>query len=473
MDEIFYATATELAQRLKSRQLSAVEVMEAFIDRIEAVNPAINALVALRAPDELLEDAKRADAMGASGALHGLPVAVKDLSDVIGIPTRHGSPVTPDVPATRDTLFVSRMREAGAIFVGKTNTPEFGAGSQTFNPVFGTTTNPFDTSRTPGGSSGGAAAAVATGMLAVADGSDLGGSLRNPAAFCGVVGLRPTMGRVPQIPDASAYINRVGVSGPMARNVQDLGLLLSVMAGPDARDPISWRDPEMSFAARRAGELDGLRVAWGGDLGLPYEPEALAVPEAAASRFEAAGAHVESAAPNLDGAMDAFRTFRALLFRGLADAIPRDRWHLMKDSLTGNIEAGLALNVADVIAAEAIRTRIHLEMTEFFTHYDVLAVPTTQVAPFPIDVEYPMEIDTANGTVAMTDYIDWMSSCCVMTVTGCPAISLPAGFTKAGLPLGLQLVAPVGQESRLLDIAQGYESATGDLRRRPIVMRSD
>lgn len=446
--------------------------MEAFLDRIEKINPRVNAIVALRDRDDLLAEAAAADARGVQGRLHGMPLAVKDLSNVEGIVTRRGSQVTrwgplqTSDPAPRDSLFVSRLRQAGAIFIGKTNTPEFGAGSNTFNEVYGATRNPHNLDYTAGGSSGGAAAALAAGLLPLADGSDLGGSLRNPAAYCGVVGLRPTVGRVPAVPDVSGFINTLGIAGPMARSVEDLAFMLSIMAGPDPRDPVSRHDDPSIFAQRLTGDLNGVRVAWGGDLGLPWEAQSYAIPLAAMDRFEAAGASVTHASPDLSGTMDTFRTLRALNFSSLDHFIDRAEWPKLKDTVVWNIEKGLALSVPDVMTAEEIRTRVHMDMVEFFEHHDVLALPTTQVPPFPVEVEYP----TAIGDTQMVDYIDWMASCCMITVTGCPAISLPAGFTTDGLPVGLQLVGPVGGERQLLEIAHGFESATADFRRRPLVL---
>lgn len=466
MSEICFESAVVLAQRLRDGLVSATEVMGAFLDRIESINPRVNAIVALRDRDELMAEAEVADERGVQGRLHGLPLAVKDLAHVKGIVTRQGSLSTPDTPSGHDSLFVSRLRQAGGIVVGKTNTPEYGAGSNTYNEVYGITRNPHNLDYTAGGSSGGAAAALASGMLPIADGSDLGGSLRNPAAYCGVVGLRPSVGRVPTVPESSGFINTLAVAGPMARSVQDLAFMLSVMAGPDPRDPTSLGDDPAVFGKRLTGSLDGIRVAWAGDLGLPWDPQSLSIPLEAMDRFEAAGSHVSHAAPDLSGAMDAFRTLRALIFRDLDRTVPQSEWSKMKDTVIWNAEQGFALSMPDVMDAEAIRTRIHLEMVSFFDHHDVLALPTTQVPPFPVEVEYPTSI----GDTEMIDYIDWMASCCVITVTGCPAISIPAGFTSDGLPVGLQLVGPVGGERKLLDIAYGFEQATADLRRRPLVL---
>jgi amidase len=468
MSELIWASAVDLLARLAAGEVSSRELTTAVLDRIDAVNPSVNAVISKRPREDVLADADTADdALSAGhpiGPLHGLPMAIKDLADVAGLPTRKGSRVTPDRAAAADSLFVGRLRSAGAIFVAKTNTPELGAGSHTFNEVFGVTRNPYDLSRSAGGSSGGAAAALASGMLPIADGSDLGGSLRNPAAFCNVVGLRPSIGRVPRRTDRISFHPRLGVEGPMGRSVADAARLLSVMAGPDRRDPRSLADPGDTFADPTPAELSGLRVGWGGDLGLfPVETGVMAVVESALEVLAGAGAVVEPGRPDLGEAMFVFRTLRALMYRDLAGQIPADRHGELKETVRWNIAAGDALTVADVLAAEHARTRIHEKVLGFFEHHDVLALPTTQVVPFPVEVEYPMTVEGR----PMTDYIEWMSSCCVVTVSGCPAISLPAGFDEAGLPVGLQLAAAPGDDLRLLEIAAAVEAATGHGRIRP------
>lgn len=469
-EELCFSEATVLAADLRAGRVSAREVMEAYLDRIEAINPRVTALVSLRDRDVLMAEAAAADDThakhGPAGPLHGIPLAPKDLVDVRGLPTTHGSPTVSTAPVNRDELFVSRLRDAGAIFIGKANTPEFGAGSHTFNPVFGTTLNPFNRERTAGGSSGGGACALAARLLPLADGSDLGGSLRNPAAWNGVVGLRPSVGRVPSVATGAWRLNTIAVSGPMARTVDDLSLLLSVMAGPHPSDPISLREPGALFREPLRDDLDGIRVGWAGDLGVPFEAEALAVPEKAVQRFDAAGGSVEVDQPDLAGAEEAFVTCRALIYREVGDAMGRDNWAGLKDTLRGNIELGHQLTVEQVLNADRIRTRLHETMTGYFEKYDVMALPTTQVTPFTIDVEFPTEI---NG-VPMKNYIEWMASCWMITITGCPAISVPAGFDSNGCPLGLQLVAPIGEERRLLEIAKGFEAATSDLRRTPTIL---
>lgn len=455
-DEIVWESAVALTDKLRSDELSAQELMAATLDQIDAVNPKVNAIVSLRDRDELLAEAAAADdASMPKGPLHGIPIAIKDLADVAGLPTRSGSKTTSPDPVSEDSLYVKRMRDAGAIFIGKTNTPEYGAGSHTFNEVFGTTCNPHNLGRTAGGSSGGAAASLATGMLSLADGSDLGGSLRNPAAWCGVVGFRPSLGTVPDIPSAAGFIADLPMSGPMGRSVEDVALLLSVMGGPEARDPRSRMTPATSFAPPLAGSLNGLNVAWAGDLDLYWEPEAYDVPKQSMSVFTDNGAIVSEAAPDLSDAMWIFRVFRGLFFHDKGTSVPAEVWQSMKTTLVENIQFALDLTVGEVMRAEAARTKLHLGVVDFFDEYDILALPTTQVVPFPIEVEYPADISGA----PMEDYLSWMASCCVITSTGCPVISMPCGTTADGMPLGVQLAAAPGQDRKLLEIAHAFEAA--------------
>ncbi len=435
--------------------------MTATLDRIDVVNPEVNAIVSMKSRDELLASADASDAERMAspddvGPLHGLPHAVKDLNDVAGFPTRQGSLTTPDTPVDTDTLLVSRVRQAGAIFIGKTNTPEFGAGSHTFNEVFGITRNPHNLGRSAGGSSGGAGAGLTTGMIPLADGSDLGGSLRNPAAWNGVVGLRPSLGSVPDIPTASGFINDLPISGPMARTVEDVALLFSVIAGPDPRAPISRLTPGSTFAPPLAPTtLEGLKVAWAGDLDLYWEPEAYAVPQKAMSVFTDNGATVDEAAPDLSDAMWIFRVFRGLFYRDKGTSVPAEIWQSMKQTLVENIQYGIDLTTDEVMRAEAARTKLHLDVVKFFDIYDILAMPTTQVTPFPVEVEFPSDITGA----PMEDYLSWMTSCCIITPTGCPSISMPCGVTADGMPLGLQLIAAPGDDQRLLEMAKAFEAA--------------
>ncbi len=437
---------------IRDREVSAREVVEAHLDRIDEVNPAINAIVAARPRDEVLAEADTADAAEPVGPLHGLPIAVKDLQDVAGLPTRAGSPVTSDRPAQDDGLIASRLRAAGAIIIGKTNTPEWGVGSHTFNEIYGLTRNPWNLERSAGGSSGGASAALAARMLPLADGSDAGGSLRNPAAFCNVVGLRPSIGRVPMI--KRSHLIRDGVEGPMGRTVDDTALLLSVLGRPDPRDPLSLAaDPHLDAPIEPAA---GVRIGWLGDCGqFPVEPEVLAISRAAASLIDGHGGALVDLELDLGDSMQIFHMLRGLRYRELGSVIPRERWAEMKATVVENIEYGLTLTVEDVLEGERLRSRLINEMARCFEHHDVVALPTTQVAPFPADWEYPTEV----AGVAMPTYLEWMTSCCIITPTGGPAISVPAGFTEQGLPVGLQLVAPIGHEHRLLQIAAAIEGA--------------
>jgi amidase len=463
-----YSSAREQAAAVRERRISARELLELHLARIDEVNGRVNALVSVD-PERARKTAADADerqARGESlGALHGLPFAVKDTHELAGWRTTFGSPTMADHVSAHDDLHVARVLAAGAVPVAKSNVPEFAAGSHTFNPIFGTTRNPYDLTRSAGGSSGGAAAALATGMVALADGSDMGGSLRNPASFNNVVGLRPGFGRVPIWPTWNVF-ETVSVAGPLARGVEDLALLLSVIAGPDDRVPTASEVPGAAFAPPlTAASMPGLRVALSADLGGAFEVDVdvAAVIAAQADVLADAGAHVELAHPDLDVAEDTFRTLRAWLFHHALGDLNARHPGVMKTSLVANIEAGAPLTGADVARAYAQRTELAERMRRFFSRYDVLALPVSQVPPFPADQEYPAAI---NGRVQST-YLDWMRSAYLITATGCPAVSVPAGFTAAGLPVGLQLVGPAGSERRLLEVALSYERLSGAGRRRP------
>jgi amidase len=453
------STARAMLAALDHRDVSARELLDLHLDRIAARNPELNAIVSLD-EDRARGAAARADEQRAAGAevgpLHGLPFAFKDTHDVAGWRTTYGSPIFADHVPEHDELVVERVRRAGVVIVGRTNVPEFAAGSHTFNRVFGTTLNPVDPSRSAGGSSGGAACALAAGMVPLADGSDMGGSLRNPASFCGVVGLRPSLGRVPSWPTANLW-ETTAVSGPLARNVGDLALLLSVMAGPDPRTPHALGDPGSTFAPPVAGTLSGLRVALAPTLEgqLLVDDRVAAVVEASGDVFARAGAAVTAAAPDLSLGEDTFRTLRAWLFQTAFGALLDERPDDFKPALADNIRAGATLTGADVARALAQRTALSEVMRAFFESHDVLVLPTSQVPPFPADQEYPTEI---NGE-PMRTYLDWMRSAYLITVTGCPAISLPAGSTPEGLPIGIQVVAPHGADRFLLEVAAAYEEA--------------
>jgi amidase len=455
------STAREQATAVRRKEISARELLDLHLARIAERNPELNAVVSLD-EERAREGATTADEALASGEevgpLHGLPFAFKDTHAVAGWRTTFGSPLFKDFVPEQDELIVERVRLAGVVVIGKTNVPEFAAGSHTFNQVFGTTLNPVDPTRSAGGSSGGAACALAAGMVPLAEGSDMGGSLRNPASFCGVVGLRPSLGRVPQWPLYNQW-ETTSVGGPMARNVGDLALLLSVLAGPDPRAPQALGDPGIVFAPPVAGDLTGLRVAVSTDLGgvLQVDTEVAAVVDATGAVLESAGAAVDAAYPTLTKADDTFRTLRAWHFQAMYGALLAEHPDGFKASLADNIRAGEHLTGADVARAYSQRTMLSDRMREFFGDHDLLVLPTSQVPPFPADQEYPTEI---NGE-QMETYLDWMRASYLITVTGCPAISVPVGRTATGLPVGVQLVAPHGADRFLLETAAALEAAVG------------
>ncbi|WP_433463244.1 amidase [Spirillospora sp. CA-128828] len=466
-EEICFASARELARRVRARELSAREVVQAHLDQIERTNPQVNAIVTLVA-ERAAEQARDADERLASGArpgpLHGLPIAHKDTHATAGIRTTSGSPIFADHVPDTDELVVERIRAAGAVTLGKTNTPEFAAGSHTFNTVFGVTRNPYDLSRSAGGSSGGAAAALACGMHPLADGGDMGGSLRNPASFCNVAGFRPSPGRVPSWPVAAGW-STLGVQGPMAREVADVALLLSVLAGPDPRSPIALDTPGSAFAVPLDRDLAGLRLAWSPDLGgtVPVDPAVTGVLEPAVKVFEELGCAVEEAAPDLAGADEVFRTLRAWHWDITLRPLLEERRADFKPSLAANIDAGRSLTGADLGRAETLHTALFHRVRAFFGRYDALLMPVSQVPPFDAGTEYPDEV----AGQPMHDYLEWMRSCLLISATGCPALSVPAGFTSDGLPVGLQIVGPHHADLAVLQIGHAFEQATRHATRRP------
>ncbi|BBF99082.1 MULTISPECIES: amidase [Pseudonocardia] len=456
------STAREQAAALRAKEISARELTGLHLDRIAERNPELTAIVSLD-PDRAMAGAAAADERLAAGAgigpLHGLPFAFKDTHAAAGWRTTYGSPLYAEHVPDTDDLIVERIRLAGAVPIGKTNVPEFAAGSHTFNPVFGTTRNPHDPSRSAGGSSGGAACALAAGMVPLADGSDMGGSLRNPASFCGVVGLRPSWGRVPEWPSQNMW-ETTSTGGPMARTVGDLALLLSVLAGPDPRAPHALGDPGSVFAPPPVPvPLGGLRVALSTDLGGAFavDPAVAAVVEAAGTALAGAGASVTAAAPDLSGADECFRTLRAWHFQARFGELLAAHPDGLKASLAANIRAGESLTGADVALAYRQRTALAQRMREYFTDHDVLVLPVSQVPPFPADQEFPTEIDGR----PMESYLDWMRSAYLITVTGCPAISVPFGTTPDGLPVGIQIVTRHGGDRYLLEVAAAVEALAG------------
>ena len=462
MKDLHYAGAKQLARLIRTRKVSAAEVMRAFIERIERLNPKVNAIVTFL-PEQALQEAKALDRSRKYGPLAGLPIAYKDLVATRGIRTTLGSMVYKDHLPREDALLVERLKAAGAITLGKTNTPEFGAGSNTFNKVFGATRNPYDLSKTSGGSSGGAGAAVACGMLPFADGSDLAASLRNPGNYCNVVGFRPTPGRVPTWPAANAWDTQP-VIGPVARTVEDAAFLLSAMAGPDRRAPVSIAEPGSIFSKPLKRSFRKVRIAWTKDFGgLPMEPQVTAVLEKQKKVFESLGCIVEEDCPDFTGATEAFETLRAVSFALRFAPLLKTHRALLKDTVIWNIEQGLALDGAKIGRAEVLRTELYQRLRAFLEKYEFLLGPVNQLAPFPVETEYPTEI----AGVKLHNYLDWMKSCYYITITSHPAISVPAGFTPGGLPVGLQIVGRYRDDFGLLQLAHAFEGETGVWKRRP------
>jgi amidase len=463
--DICQLTAVELARLIRVKALSARDAVAAHLARIEQLNPGLNAIVTLAA-DQALARAAAADEDQAHGRvhgpLHGLPIAHKDLQPTKGMRTTFGSPIYKSFIPAEDSLTVERFARAGTILIGKTNTPEFGAGSQTFNPVFGATLNPYDRTKTCGGSSGGAAVALAAGMLPIADGSDMGGSLRNPASFCGVVGLRPSPGRVPVWPTPAAW-STLSVDGPMARTVADVALILSAIAGPDPRSPISLDDPGHVFAAALDRDFKGTRIAWWTDLGgVPVDRRVRAVVNAQRAVFESLGCRIDDAEPDFTDFDAVFKTARALAFAiGVAPRIAGRRGEV-KDTILWEIDRGERLTAADIASAEMKRTEIYHRMRAFMQRCDFFVLPVSQVPPFGVDQPFVAEIE---GQTLET-YIDWMKSCYYISIVGNPAISVPCGFTPEGLPVGLQIVGRHRDDWGLLQIAHAFEGAAAVPRRR-------
>lgn len=471
MSELVWMTATELVALIRRREVSALEVLTAHLEQIAAINPRVNAIVTYL-PEQAIETAKRADerqARGeALGLLHGLPIAHKDLFETRGIRTTMGSSVFRDYVPESDDLIITRLKAAGCVTVGKTNVPEFGAGSHTFNPVFGATRNPYDLMRSCGGSSGGAAVALATGMIPIADGSDMGGSLRNPASFCNVVGFRPSPGRVPRYPKSDGW-STLSVDGPMGRTVQDVALMLQAIAGYDARSPIALQEPASIFAAGLERDFKDVAIAFSPDLGaFPVDPAVTATIRKQLSVFAGLGCSVEEAQPDFSDAYDIFQTLRAWSFeQSFADRFTEFGEESFKETIRWNVARGKQLSAPQISRVEAQRTELYHRVRMFLDEYEFLLLPTAQVPPFLIEWEYPREI---NG-VAMKTYIDWMMSCACITVTGLPAISVPGGFTEDGLPVGLQIVGRPRAEFAVLQLAYAFQEATRHYQRKPAICR--
>lgn len=465
---VCFMSAVEMAGLIRAKKLSAREALAAHLTQIERVNPKVNAIVTL-VPELAAAAAAEADEMQARGEtlgpLHGLPVAHKDLLETRGIRTTFGSPLYKDNVPTEDDIVVERMRRAGAITIGKTNTPEFGSGSQTFNTVFGASRNPYDLTKTCGGSSGGAAVALACGLVPVASGSDTGGSLRNPAAFCNVVGFRPSPGRVPN-PRAPFAWWTLSTSGCLGRSVADLAFALSTIAGPDSRAPLSINEPGERLARPLNRSFKGVRVAWFKDLGgVPFDPRVRALVDAQRKTIESLGCIVDQAEPDFSPAEIAFRVLRAWNTANAYGERFRAHPEAFKDTLTGEIEEGLRITGTDVARAEAPHGQLWRRFQAFLEKYEYFVLPTTQVPPFDLNTPYPTEI----AGVKFDNYIDWMKSCWYISATGNPAASVPAGFTSEGLPVGVQIVGRAHQDFSVLQLAYAFEQATGFGKRHPAI----
>jgi amidase len=464
--DICYMSAFDMSVLIRAKKISVRELVQAHLRQITRVNPKVHAIVTLVPEDQLMAQALAADEATAKGeikgSMHGLPIVVKDLTETRGIRTTYGSPLWKDFIPSNDALVVERERKAGTIILGKSNVPELGLGSQTFNPVFGATFNPYDVSKTCGGSTGGGAVALACGMTPLADGSDMGGSLRNPASFCNVVGLRPSPGRVPMVTSKLAW-QELGVQGPMARSVSDCAFLLSVQAGPDSRSPISIMENSMEFTQPLVRNFKEVKVAFIKNLGLPWEKEVKEAVDAQRKIFESLGCSVVEDEPEMADANECFVNFRHWQIEaGYGDFLAKDsdklnaytKWHITEGrKLTGPYLARL----------EEKRTALYRRFQLFMEKYEFLILPVSQVLPFDVNIPYPKEIDG----VQMLTYIDWMRSAYYISMVGNPAISVPCAFSKNGLPIGIQIVGRHNADLSVLQMGFAFEQATLIGKRRP------
>jgi amidase len=467
-----FTSARELARMIATRQVSAREVMAAHLTHINRLNPTLNAIVARLDDDRCLALADEADRRLASGAetgpLHGLPIAFKDLEAAVGFPWTRGSPIFAHDMPVDDTVLVERLRRAGTIPIGKTNVPELGMGSHTYNKVYGTTLNPYDQTKSAGGSSGGAAAAVATGMLPCADGSDLGGSLRNPGSFNNVVGFRPSFGLVASAPTPLPFVS-FAVKGPIARTVDDAAFLLSAIAGTDPRDPVSYPSDPSSFAAPLDRDFEGVRIAWGPDLGgLPLDRRVRAVVDRQRRTFADLGCIVEERSPGLEAADKIFLDIRAWMTSYNHGALLDAHRDQLKPEAIWEIEKGRRLSAHDVAATLAQHAELLQRWRLFQQDYEFFVCTVNQVPPFDANETWPKEIDS----LRMEHYIAWMKSTYWVSATLCPALSVPAGFTDDGLPVGIQIVGRRHDDFGVLQLGHAFEQATGFGRQRPAIVSS-
>jgi len=466
--ELINHSALRLHVLLEKGEITPLDCLDALEERVSEVDPHVNALPTL-CFDRAREHARclMDKSIAERGVLGGIPVAIKDLTNVAGVRSTQGSPIFANyIPDTSD-LMVEHIEAEGGVIYAKSNTPEFGAGANTFNPVFGATRNPYNTSLSAAGSSGGSAVALATGMAWLAQGSDLGGSLRNPASFNNVVGLRPTPGRV-AFTRGGRFDSSLSVEGPMARTVQDLAFFLDAMSGDDLRDPLSKPRPGTSFLKSIESRNKSLRIAFSEDLGItPVDREVRRITRQAAEQLQKAGASVEDAHPDVSDAYSIFQTLRAQSYAiGMRDLM-RDHRDALKPEVIWNTEKGLALSIADVIHAELARTALMQRVARFFERYDVLICPATIVPPFPVEERAVMSCEGKS----FETYVDWLLIVAVATLAGCPAISLPCGFTKEGLPVGLQMIGPANGEAKLLAAAHQLEMILDLKTDRPILPR--
>lgn len=474
MTDIIMLSAVDLAAAIRDRRVSCVEVMDAYLTQIDRWNPVVNAIVSRPDPESLRDQARERDEQLARGehlgVLHGFPHAVKDLADVAGFVTTEGTSLLTGNVAAADSLFVERLRAAGAVFVGKTNVPEMGAGSHTFNPVFGTTYNAYDNTKSAGGSSGGSAAALAMRMLPVADGSDFAGSLRNPAAWNNLYSLRPSFGRVPH--DGEAFLSQFMVNGPMGRTVSDVALLLSVMAGPDPRFPLSIEQDPNRFAGLLERDFSGARIAWMGDFSgyLPTEPGVLEACESSFAAFEQMGCAVEPVAAPMppEQIWEAFLTLRHWMISASAQrflALPGGA-EALKPEIRWEIEGGRSLTALKVYQASVVRTEWYRAVQRLLSVYDFILAPSAQVFPFDATARWPEEIDGRT----MDTYHRWMEVVVPWTLTGLPVMNLPVGFNAAGLPMGVQVIGPNHGDLELLQLGRSYERVTDWSRHLPPIL---
>ena len=458
-------SATELSAAIHARMVAPSEVMAAWLAQVAAVNPSVNAVVSMRDPDALMAEARALDDVAPTGWLHGIPFSVKDLVATSGVRTTWGSPLWKDHVPVKDDLVAARLRSAGAVLAAKTNVPEWGQGSHSFNPVFGVTRNPYDLSRSAGGSSGGAAAALATRMVWAADGSDMMGSLRNPAAFCNVYGFRPTWGLVPQDAEGDTYLSTLSTEGPMGRTVKDVARLLLVLAGENPEVPFPRAVPDIKLDR----DLKGCRIGWLADWGgaYPMEPGILALCETALGQMEAMGAVVTLLPPPFpaEKLWSSWVTLRAMLNAGAKRALAEDpvKRALTKPETIWEIEQGLGLSAQAVHEASVIRSRWHAHAARLFHRFDAIVLPSAQVWPFPADWRWPEEIAGRK----MDTYHRWMEVVIPASLIGLPALSVPIGFSTTGLPMGMQIIGQSGEDMGVLSIGQAWHRATEWPQRRP------